>query len=93
MTSGKELSKSWADHVAYDFPPRQRTKGKNYDDSEVDSASKSSSDAETPESSDGELSDTMSMDEVQGISSGAFPKAPDRVYEIIKEYIVFYFVI
>ena len=85
MTSGKELSKSWADHVAYDFPPRQRTKGKNYDDSEVDSASKSSSDAETPESSDGELSDT-SMDEVQGISSGAFPKAPDRVYEIIKEW-------
>ena len=67
VTSEKELSKSWADHGAYDFPPRERIKARARDDAEIylspiDCPSNVSSDADSRDSLDSDTSDTMSTD-------------------------------
>ena len=44
-----------------------------------------SSDADSRDSFDSDTSDTMSTDGDQLATSGRFPKAPDRVLDIIKD--------
>ena len=91
VTSEKELSKSWADHGAYDFPPRERIKARARDDAEIylspiDCTSNVTSDADSRDSFGSDTSDTMSTDGDQLATSGRFPKAPDRVLDIIKDW-------